>query len=331
HTALGNKEDVANKVTTANWAANKSSNVKYPTCKAAAGLAGLLRSDFERTANRVSKILIPEAANDKYPTAKAVYDLLLLFRPLNLTINGSKFVKLSRDGRDFCIAKYETTQSEFNAVMWYNNSSHKGDDYPVERVSWYEAVQYCLHLTLESGDVPESIKEQIRGYHVNSESCNRDNIWPSEASVSHNDAALKTIAYDNVASSLSGCYRLPTSEEWEYACRGGTTTTYIWGDDWSETELDKYGWYKNNSSGTTHTVGLKNPNAYGLYDVLGNVWEWTSSVSSTSSIAWSYRGGAYDNDKGNGANGGTFSGNSGGGSREVRTLSYLGFRLARTI
>jgi formylglycine-generating enzyme required for sulfatase activity len=117
--------------------------------------------------------------------------------------------------QDFYIGKYEVTQAQWRAVMGTNPSSFKGDNLPVENVSWNDAKEFCRKLSQMTG------KE----------------------------------------------YRLPTEAEWEYACRAKTTGAYA-GD------LDAMAWYDKNSGSKTHPVGQKQPNAFGLYDMHGNVWEW---------------------------------------------------------
>jgi formylglycine-generating enzyme required for sulfatase activity len=118
-------------------------------------------------------------------------------------------------------------------------------------------------------------------------------------------------------------YRLPIADEWEYACRAGATGDYCKladGTEITRATLSDVAWFKDNSNGETHPVGQKKPNAYGLYDMHGNVWEWTS----TDGRNYIYYGGCLYN----------YSDGCQSSSRDIRSLglkkrglNYLGFRL----
>ncbi|MBZ4219097.1 MAG: formylglycine-generating enzyme family protein [Chlorobium sp.] len=110
---------------------------------------------------------------------------------------------------------------------------------------------------------------------------------------------VETVSFDDAQifiqklNTLSGkqLYRLPTEAEWEYACRAGSYSPYYFGDDASQ--LGEYAWFKGNSGNTTHPVGQKKPNEWGLYDMVGNVWEWTDSWYDSSRTYRVYRGGSW--------------------------------------
>jgi len=134
---------------------------------------------------------------------------------------------------DFHLGVTEVTQGQYEKVMGTNPSHFQGQEignadsskYPVEQVSWEDAVAFCKRLS----ELPEEKK-------------------------------------------AGRVYRLPTEAEWEYACRAGSETAYSFGD--SAQQLGDYAWFGDNARGQTHPVGQKKPNAWGLYDMHGNVWEW---------------------------------------------------------
>ena len=110
--------------------------------------------------------------------------------------------------------------------------------------------------------------------------------------------------------------RLPTEQEWERAIRAGTTSPYYWG----ENQPDRYAWHKGNADKQTHVVGEKEPNSWGLYDMAGNVWEWTQSDHERSGKV--ARGGSWRNGVGSLKSSHRIS------SLPIHKFHYVGFRCA---
>jgi formylglycine-generating enzyme required for sulfatase activity len=141
--------------------------------------------------------------------------------------------------------------------MGINPSSFKGDNLPVESVTWYDTIEYCIKRSQKEGLSPAytmTNRSPSKGYPI------RD----AEVTVNWN----------------ANGYRLPTEAEWEYACRAGTTTPFSTGNNITTSQANYYGNYpyNNNAEGTyrekTTPMGSFQPNAWGLYDMHGNVWEW---------------------------------------------------------
>lgn len=135
----------------------------------------------------------------------------------------------------FFMAKFPITQKLYRAVSGLDPSVYKGDQHPVENVSWYDAIRFCNQL---------SGKLELEPFYKNTNDGDEVSIIPSSDGI-----------------------RLPTEAEWEFACRAGSTKSRYGA-------LDEIAWYQGNSSGRIHEVGQKQPNHWGIYDMLGNTWEW---------------------------------------------------------
>ena len=199
--------------------------------------------------------------------------------------------------KPFYCGVFEVTQKQYSLVMGSNPSRFEGDALPVERVSY----------------------NTIRGSSNGAK-------WPSSSAVDSDSFMGK------LRSRTGLDFDLPTEAQWEYACRAGTTTTYYWGNSMD----DNYAWHLGNSSSTTHKVGTKTPNAWGLYDMSGNVWEWcldrygtlaygTDPKGSSSGSGRVFRGGSWYSNAGDCRSSGRSGSSPSNGNYDC------GFRLVRTL
>jgi len=147
----------------------------------------------------------------------------------------------------FWMGKYEVTQGEYLAVIGSNPS-------------WFNGVHQNWPKQGTNTDFGIDLSRPV------------ETVSWSEATNYCSQLTQRERASGRIAT--NSVYRLPTDAEWEYACRGRTSTRFSYGDDPGYTNLTNYAWYSDNSGGTTHPVGNKLPNPWGLYDMHGNVWEW---------------------------------------------------------
>ena len=175
----------------------------------------------------------------------------------------------------FYMGIHQITQKQWNEIMETTIQEQEaftslglygvGDNYPMYYVNWYEAVIFCNKLSV--------LEELTPAYSIDGET--DPEKWIDDyGEIPATWDAINRDDWDKIQiDPNSEGYRLPTEAQWEYACRAGTTTLYYWGDETEVATVGAHAWYSSNAS-STQEVGTKQVNAFGLYDMHGNVWEW---------------------------------------------------------
>ena len=177
----------------------------------------------------------------------------------SILVKGGKykpsFIDEEKELFDIEVCKYQVTQKMWEEIMGNNPSNFKGEDKPVEMVSWWDTLEFCNKLSEKYGLIPVYNIDKKRGV----------------LTINQIDGEISFP--DKVDFSKTEGFRLPTEIEWEWFAIGGELANEN-KRVLENNKMEEVAWYYINSGSKTNGVGLKKPNQLGIYDCIGNVWEW---------------------------------------------------------
>ena len=234
------------------------------------------------------------------------------------------FANEEKEVFDIEVCKYPTTQKMWTEVMENNPSEFKGDNKPIESITWWEALEVCNKLSEKYGLEPVYDLSKSKEGILMIKELGGQKVYPDVANFKNTEG-----------------FRLPTEVEWEWFARGGQiaieqgTFNYTYS---GSNNIDEVAWYIENS-GETYNVGLKKPNQLGLYDCTGNVWEWCYDTTENIEEGKNYIYKAFDaSNKSRRLKGGSWNDISkfcAVLNREINQATdahyVLGFRIVRTV
>ena len=260
-------------------------------------------------------------------SAKKASDIESKFENM-IFVQGGKhqpsFANEEKEVFDIEVCKYPTTQKMWTEVMENNPSEFKGDNKPIESITWWEALEFCNKLSEKYGLEPVYDLSKSKEGILMIKELGGQKVYPDVANFKNTEG-----------------FRLPTEVEWEWFARGGQiaieqgTFNYTYS---GSNNIDEVAWYIENS-GKTYNVGLKKPNQLGLYDCTGNVWEWCYDTTENIEEGKNYIYKAFDaSNKSRRLKGGSWNDISkfcAVLNREINqatdALYFIGFRIVRTV